>query len=42
MTQVASNVDISPTILDLAGVKPRYELDGKSMVNECTVHASCY
>ncbi|XP_065836806.1 N-acetylglucosamine-6-sulfatase-like [Oscarella lobularis] len=31
MTQVASNVDISPTILDLAGVKPRYELDGKSM-----------
>ena len=30
--QVVSTVDIAPTLLDLAGVKPSEELDGESMV----------
>ena len=34
---VVSNLDIVPTVLHLAGVEPRYELDGKPLVSHSTV-----
>lgn len=37
---VVANVDIVPTVLDLAGVSPRYELEGKSLVSNCVTYVS--
>ena len=32
MSQIASNIDIGPTFLDIAGVPPNPEHDGKSLL----------
>lgn len=32
--RIAANIDIAPTIYEAAGVKPRYELDGHSLLGE--------